>query len=190
MSQLTTLLSKLGPVAKQVLGTFAPTILKAVGGPFGALAGTALQVVFGTSEPAAVDAALAAATPDQILALKKAEQDFQVQMKQLGIQEEDLYSKDIQDARAMQVATKDPTAARLAWLIVGGFMLISVGVIVGFFVWPDKAKLLLSGEAGLFFGTLFGYLVSESKQASAFYFGSSQGSQSKDATLAGLASKQ
>jgi hypothetical protein len=45
----------------------------------------------------------------------------------------------------------------------------------------------LSGEAGLFFGTIFGYLSSEAKQASAFYFGSSEGSQAKDATIATIA---
>jgi len=187
MSQLTTFLSGLGGVAKGVLGTVAPTILKAVGGPFGSLAAVALQAVFGTNDPAKVDAALATATPDQLLALRKADDDFKIQMEQLRISEEDLAFKDTADARAMQVATKDPTVGRLAWLVIGGFLLMSCGVVAALFIWPDKGKLLLTGEAGLFFGTLFGYLASEAKQASAFFFGSTAGSQAKDATIADIA---
>lgn len=186
MSVLTTLLSKFGPVAKQVLGTFAPTILKAVGGPFGALAGTALQAVFGTSEPTALDTALNAATPDQIVALKKAELDFQLQIKQLGIQEEDLTFKDIEDARAMQVAVKANTPAQLAWLVIGGFLLLSTFEVVAMTIWPEQWGKIPPAAAALL-GTIFGYLLKAASGAETFYFGSSASSQAKDQTLADIA---
>jgi hypothetical protein len=186
MSQLTTLLDKLGPVAKQVLGTFAPTVLKAAGGPFGALAGTALQAIFGSNDPAAIDTALVNATPDQIIALKKAEQDFQVQMRQLGIQEEDLYLKDVADARAMQVATRDPNAGRLAWLVVGGFLVIACFECVAMVAWPAQWAAIPAAALNML-GIIFGFMANEAKQASAFYFGSSAGSQAKDQILGEIA---
>jgi len=187
MSVFTTILSKLGPVTKQVLGTYAPTALKMFGGPFGAIAGTALQAVFGTSDPAQLETSMANMTPEQAVALRKVEADLQAKMRELGISEEELYLKDVADARAMEVATRDPTVGRLAWMVIGGFILLSSGVVVACFVWPERAKELLTGEAGLFFGTVFGYLMNEAKQASAFYFGSSQGSKDKDETLATIA---
>lgn len=183
----TTILSKLGPVTKQVLGTYAPLALKTFGGPFGGLAGTALEAIFGTQDPTALEAKMAGATPDQIVALKKVDADLEAKMRELGIEEEDLYLKDTQDARAMQIATRALTPAVLAFILIGGFMLLSAGVITACFVYPDKATKLLAGEAGLFFGTLFGYLMNEAKQAAAFYFGSTLGSQEKDKTLAEIA---
>ena len=186
MSQLTTLLSKMGPVTKQVLGTYAPFLLKAAGGPFGVMAGTALQAIFGTSDPSQVETAMAGATPDQIVALKKANEDFQAKMRELGISEEELYLKDVEDARSMQTATKDPTVARLAWTVVGGFMVVSLAQLVGLVIYPDAVN-KIPPQGWLLIGNISGYLANEAKQAAAFYFGSSAGSQAKDQTLADLA---
>jgi len=186
MSVLTTLLSGLGSLTKQVLGTYAPTLLKAAGGPFGALAGTALQAIFGTTDPSGLETAMASMTPDQVVALKKAEFDLQAKLKELGINEEDLYLKDVQDARAMQVATKDPTVARLAWTVVGGFIAVSAAQLVGLVLYPDAVQ-KIPPQGWLLIGNISGYLANEAKQAAAFYFGSSAGSQAKDATLADLA---
>jgi len=46
---------------------------------------------------------LLTATPDQLLALKKADSDLQVRLKELGIAEEKLTFDDMANARAMQV---------------------------------------------------------------------------------------
>ena len=99
-----------GAQALQVLRTVAPTIALAVGGPFGPLAATAISAVLGTApgDSKAAETALLSATPDQLLALKKAENDFTVQMQTLGIQQEQLVFADITDARDMQTKVHSP----------------------------------------------------------------------------------
>jgi curli biogenesis system outer membrane secretion channel CsgG len=179
--------------AGHVLATVAPTIATAVGGPFAGMAVSALQKALGltpsdTSDgnQAAIEQALSVATPEQILALKKAENDFTVQMEQLGITRDKLVFDDIASARAMQVAVRDPTVARLAWLVIGGFLLVSMVELAAMLIWPDRVK-ALPEAAWLLVGSVLGYLANESKQAGAFYFGSSAGSQAKDATISDLA---
>jgi hypothetical protein len=181
------LLSSIAAGALQVLKTVAPTIADTLAGPFAPLVDPIMRKIFGTSDPKTVETGLLNATPDQLLALKQADNAHAEQLAQLGIDRDKLAFDDIANARAMQIAVKDPTAGRLAWLVIGGFLIVTVGMIVGLFGWPDRAKLLLSGEAGLFFGTIFGYLSSEAKQASAFYFGASESGQTKDATIASIA---
>jgi hypothetical protein len=182
-------LATLGTVAKQVLGTVAPTLLTALGGPFGALAGAALHLAMGTGgDEKAVDTQLAGATQDTLLKVKQAEIDFKAKIAELGIQEEQLAYADLADARQMQMTTRDPTVARLAWLVIGGFLLISLAELVAMVLWPERVK-LLPEAAWLLIGSVLGYLANESKQAGAFYFGSSAGSQAKDATISDMAKK-
>ncbi len=49
--------------------------------------------------PKAIEKAVAEATPEQMLELKKAEQDFELQMKELDVDVFKLETADIQDAR-------------------------------------------------------------------------------------------
>lgn len=173
--------------AWHVLKTVAPTIADTAAGPFAPLVDPIMRVIFGSSDPKAVEMGLLNATPDQLLALKNAENAHIEKLAQLGIDTTKLVLDDLANARAMEVSTRDPTVARLAWLVIGGFMVMSAGVIVGLFLAPAQAKMLLTGEAGLFFGTIFGYLANEAKQAAAFYFGSTLASQAKDTTIAEIA---
>lgn len=175
-----------GKTALQVLKTVAPTLALAVGGPFGPLAAAALHAALGTTDQASAEAALVNATPDQLLALKKADQDFAIRMKELGISEEKLVFDDLASARQMQIATKDPTPARLAWLVVGGFLIFSMAQVVALIGWPDQLAKVPAAAWGTI-GTILGYLAKEASQASAFYFGSSAGSQAKDATISDMA---
>lgn len=181
------LFTNLASGALQVLKTIAPTIADTLAGPFAPLAEAAIQALFGTAAPKKVSTALLNATPDQLLALKQAESTHVEKLAQLGVDQDKLVFDDTANARAMQVVIKDPTVSRLAWLVIGGFLVVTAVVLVALFAWPDRAKTLLSGEAGLFFGTVFGYLSSEAKQAAAFYFGSTAGSQAKDETIATMA---
>lgn len=174
--------------ALHVLQTVAPTIAKATLGPFGGLAATAISAILGTppADEQAMNAAFLAATPDQLLALKKAENDFQAQIKTLGISEDKLAFDDTASARQMQAATRDPIVGQLAWLNVGGFLAMSIGVVVAIIAWPDQvAKVPAAAWATL--GTIYGYLGKSASQSETFFFGSSAGSQAKDATLADIA---
>lgn len=169
--------------AGQALATFAPTIATALGGPLAGVAVNSLEKVFGidpASSPegkqAAIEQSLLSATPDQILALKKAENDFQVQMKELGISEEKLVYDDIANARSREVAVKDTTPRNLAYLIIGFTGVCIAATLAG---WTKVDSALA--------GTLIGYLVAECRSTLTYYFGSSQGSRDKDAALAEIA---
>lgn len=177
-----------GQKALQVLKTVAPTLALGALGPFGPLAAGLLSSALGTpaGDDKAAETALLAATPDQLLALKKAENDFTVQMKTLGIAEEKLSFDDVASARTMQTATRDPTVDRLAWLVIGGFMVICVVQLVGLLGWADQVN-KVPPQGWLLIGNMSGYLAGEAKAAGAFFFGTTAGSQSKDATIADIA---
>ena len=177
----------LGKTALSVLGTVAPTILTAIGGPFGALAAAALHAALGTSgDDKAADTCLAGATQDTLLKVKQAEIDFKAKIAEIGLQKEQLVYADVADARGMEVSTRDPTPARLAWLVIGGFLAISIVQLLGLMGWAEQiAK--IPPQGWLLIGNISGYLAGEAKQAGAFYFGSSAGSQAKDQTIADIA---
>lgn len=178
-----------GKIALQVLKTVAPTLALAVGGPFGPLAAAAIHAILGTTDQASAEAALVNATPDQLAALRKGDQEFAVQMKTLGISEEKMVFDDIEGARQMQSVVRDPTVSRLAWLMIGGFMVISLAQIVGMVVFASEMA-ALPPAVWLQIGNISGYLANEAKQAAAFFFGSSAGSQAKDATISDMAKQQ
>jgi hypothetical protein len=119
--------------------------------------------------------ALNTATPDQLLALKKADNDFQVQMKQLDINLEDISEKDRDSARNRQVQTKDQIPGVLAIIAVTGFF----GILVYILVWGINKDTAGSDAFLLLLGSL-GTVVT---QVFAFYYGSSKSSQGKDETI-------
>jgi len=112
---------------KQVVGTVAPWIATAFGGPLGGLAVEAAANALGISEKTqdAVKQALSGVTAEQMLALKKADQDFAIQMQALGFKQvtdlEAIAAGDRDSARKMQAATQSIVPAALTWLIVAGF---------------------------------------------------------------------
>lgn len=172
----------LGDKAKQVLAAVAPILGTAIGGPFGAVAGTLVSKVLGTdpTDDKATETALLAATPDQLVALKKAEEDFQVQMKQLGISEEKLSFDDTASARAREVAVKDHTPAVLAYGITVGFF-----AVLGYMMVHGAPA--TNGGGGEAFLIILGSLGTAWAGVISYYFGSSAGSVQKDKTLADIA---
>lgn len=176
--------------ALHILGSVAPTLATAVGGPFAGMAVTAIEKAIGvTGAPAdqkAIETALLGTDPATLLALKKAENDFTAQMEQLGIEKDKLLFDDRADARAMQIATKDTTVGRLAWLVIGGFLLVSIFECIAMVAWPGKWAAIPAAALNLL-GIIFGFLANEAKSAGAFYFGSSADSQRKTDTLSEIA---
>lgn len=110
---------------KATLAAIAPAIGTAIGGPFGALAGTAVKAVFGLAEDSTEEAtaqALAKATPEQLLALKQADNEFKLNMQKLGIDLAKIDAEDRASARQREMEVKDWTPRALA-----------VGLTIGFF---------------------------------------------------------
>jgi hypothetical protein len=85
---------------KTVLGALAPTLGAAVGGPLGGQAGAIISKVLGVpNNPKSIESAMNNITADQMVELKKAEKDFEVQMKELEVDVFRLETEDVQDAR-------------------------------------------------------------------------------------------
>lgn len=171
----------LGKTALQVLKAVAPTLALAVGGPFGPLAAAAIHAALGSTDQASAEATLTTATPEQLLALKNAETAFLLQMKTLGVQEEQLQFADIANARSLEVQTRSSTPTVLSYCVLGASMAAFLGVVAGF------VKIPTDPQTALIYGSVLTYLVTESKAVLGYWFGTSIGSQSKDETIAGIA---
>ena len=106
---------------KSVVGAVAPTLGTALGGPMGGMAANMISEVLGCkNEPKAIEKAIQSATPEQMLELKKAEQAFELQMKELEVDVFKLETADKQDARGK--FGKDWTARLMGIATVGGFL--------------------------------------------------------------------
>ena len=144
-----------------IIKTVAPWIGTALGGPLGGMAVEAAANALGVSEKTtnAVKQALAGATPEQMLALQKADQDFQVTMQTLGFKEvtdlEALAAGDRKDARAMQVQTRSVMPAVLSVVVTVGFLGLLTGMMLGVLKVSDsQALLLMLGALGAAFGAV------------------------------------
>lgn len=163
------ILKTFGPL----IGSVAPTIATALGGPVAGMAVKALSgALFGHDGASKDDimTALANPTGDQLAALKKIDADFAVQMKSLDIDLERIAAGDRDSARDMQKETRDWIPRALAVSVTVGFFAILLYMLVyGLPTTGNEALLLLLGALQ----TAWGGII-------AFYFGSSSGSQKKD----------
>lgn len=165
-----------------ILGTVAPGIATALGGP---LAGAATSAIIGAlglpadALPEQVAAAVQKADPATLLALKSAEQQFQADMRKLDIDIDRLGNEDRANARDRQVKTGDWTPAVLAYAVTIGFFGVLGGMMFGGV--PDKgaeALLIMLGTLG---GAWAGVI--------SYYFGSSSGSRAKTDAMAAMAKR-
>ncbi len=163
--------------ALKILGQIAPSIGAAAGGPLGATAVTALESVFGLhpegdlpKRQEAVSTSIAAASPETLLALKKADQDFQSHMAELGFADTEALAKladeDRDSARKREISVRDFTPRALAIGVTAGFF----GILFYMAGWsiPPSSKDLLNIMLGSL-GAAWVSIVS-------YYFGSSSGS--------------
>ena len=113
-------MSKFG-ILKNVIGAVAPTIGSALAGPLGGQAASVISQVLGCSpEPKAINQAIQAATPEQMLELKKAEKEFEMHMKELEVDVFALETADKQDARTR--FSRDWTARIMGTAVIAGFL--------------------------------------------------------------------
>ena len=166
----------LGKIAKQVLSTVAPLAATAIGGPFAPMALGILKSVLGTSEESEIEKQLVNASPETLAKLRQGEQDFKLKMRELGIQEQDLYVKDVQHARDFSVKTGIAPQLVLAGLFIGGYFLILISILSGYISPAEGVK-----DMALI---LLGVLAGEVPRIMSFFFGSSKSSQDKNVYLA------
>ena len=147
---------------KNLVGAVAPTIGTALGGPMGGMAANMIADVLGVpNTPKAIEKAIQEATPEQMLELKKAEQEFELQMKELDVDVFKLEVGDTQDAR--KAFSKDWTARIVGVSVVGGFM----GYIFLVTIQPPEQN----SEALI--NLVLGYLGGLASAVISFYFGAS-----------------
>lgn len=142
-----------------IIKTVAPWIGTALGGPLGGLAVGAVADALGLSEKTtdAVKQAISGATPEQMLALKQADQQFALQMQAMGFKQitdlEALAAGDRKDARDMQKTTRSIMPAVLSVIVVAGFLGLLTGMMLGKLTVSDsQALLLMLGALGAAFG--------------------------------------
>jgi hypothetical protein len=165
----------------RIIGAVAPSLATAVGGPIGGMAVKFITDALGIPSDSSKDdiaKAINNATPDQLVALKKAENDFTVRMKELDIDLERVASSDRDSARRRESQVRDWMPRILAFVIVAGFMGTVFMVLLGY-VEGMKDPLMATTV-----GTLIGFVSAKAEQVIAYYFGSSNSSQQKTALLA------
>lgn len=170
---------------KGAIGKVAPWLAGALGGPAAGLAvsalckATGLEPTLENAQKAAEMAAAGSLTGDQFIALKKAEQDFQLQMQEQGFKSlealEEIGFKDRDSARNREIKTGDWTPRLLA-----------LGITVGFF---GLLTFLLIKEPPTgsrdILNIMLGALGTAWISITGYYFGSSAGSARKTEIMGG-----
>lgn len=164
----------------KLISTVAPWIGTALVGPFGGMAVEAAANALGLNEKTveSVKQALSGATPDQMLALKKADQDFSLKMQELGFKQvtdlEAIAAGDRKDARDMQKTVRSWVPAALSVIVTIGFFGLLAGMLTGSLKVSDSQALLI----------LLGALATGWGQVMNFWFGSTHESGTKTQLLA------
>ena len=118
-----------------------------------------------------VEQLLVSGDPNALAALKQGEQDFLVEMRKLGIEEESLHQKDRASARTMATNTTIVPQMVLGTLFIGGYFIILWALLTGQITLAEAVKDMAF--------ILIGVLTGEVPRIMAFFFGSSTGSKSK-----------
>jgi len=162
---------------KRAIASVAPGLARALGGP---LAGAAVEklsrAIFGGDAVAedVLAETFAAASPETLLALKKAEQEFQIALRQASVEEARIDAGDRANARDRQIKMNDWTPSVLGALVILGFFVV-LGVMV--------AK-KLPARAETEFSIMLGALATMTAAVVNYFFGSSAGSREKTRLIA------
>jgi hypothetical protein len=148
---------------KNLVGTVAPALGSALGSPLGGAAISMIADKLGVpNNQQAVEKAIRQATPDEMLKLKEADNEFEVKMKELEVDIFRLEAEDKQNARA--TFSKDWTTKLMGILTLSGFM----GYIFLVTLQPPEQN----SEALI--NLVLGYLGGLASAVISFYFGASQ----------------
>ena len=171
---------KLKGIFKKVLGTVAPMLGTAIGGPFGGLAGKILSDAFGGADQKDIEQQIIAGDPVALGKLKEAELALEARMAELGIEETDLYLKDIQSAREMAKTTSIVPQLVLTFAAMFAFAAVLYVLVLKSAIIPVESKdivIFLVGQLSMFTGMGFSFFLGSSKgskEAKALAFASQQ----------------
>jgi hypothetical protein len=161
---------KISDKAKDVIKVIAPTLGAALGGPLGGLAGQILGGLVAGNDPKALEESLLTQKPETLIALRKAEQDFKVKLKELDIEEDKLVYQDRSNARELAKTDMGPHKV-LSLVFIGGYFMILAAFFVG--------KIEINASVMQPFLILIGVLTANIPSIMQFWFGTSSGSQRK-----------
>jgi hypothetical protein len=162
---------------KATIAAVAPGLATALGGPLAGVAAAAVsEALLGRPDApeAEIVTALQTGGTDALVKLREAEQAFTLRCKELGIDLERINAADRADARKLQTAAPSRMPATLSLLITGGFF-GALGYLLHYGK-PDQG-----GDALMI---LLGALGTAWSGVTAFWFGSTSGSQRKTDLLA------
>lgn len=164
------------------------------------MAAKEVREVLGTSiqaTPDAIGAAVANATPEQIVALRDREATFKERMQAMGFQNEQelarlgleevkTYVGDTANARTVNAGDRGVFWLGIAVLVIfaltmgaslyGSFLILTGGITI-------KDVAVVAAVSG-FVGSIVGYVAANAQQVIAYFFGSSKGSQDKTNAMA------
>jgi hypothetical protein len=167
---------------KKIVGTVAPGLATALGGP---LAGVAVQALSAAllgkqdGTEAELAAAITTGGSDALLKIKEADNAFLLKLAELDVDIEKVNAGDRADARRREIDAHDSWTPRfLAATVVLGFMYMVYMMISGSAT-EQLSNPVISGVVG----TLIGYVSSKADTVVTYYFGSSASSRAKDIML-------
>lgn len=173
---------------KSAIGTIAPWLAGTLGTPVAGVAVKAICDIFGltgsSATPENVTAALAGATPDQLIALKQADLKHQEFMTQIGYDHVDkleaIDAGDRDSARKREMSVLDWTPRILAYGITLGFFTVLGFMLLNTLPAGARDPMLL----------MLGALQTAWVAVVSYYFGSSRGSDRKTELMAQQAGAQ
>lgn len=167
---------KFSDKAREVISAVAPKLGSALLGPLGGLAGNVISAVLGGDEKN-VEEAILGQKPEVLMALRKAEQDFEVRMRELDLDESKLGYADVADARAMAAKTNMWPQITLSGVFIVGYFVLVILILLRQVPIPPEHKDV--------FNMLLGVLTVNVPIIMQFWFGSSHGSAKKTDMLKG-----
>lgn len=181
MSNWTDIRDQLVKLGLPLLGASLPV-------PGGAAIGTALASVIGSPSSSPGDVInILTQNADALQKAKEFEATHQETMLKITVEaEQATYEAEVKDrdsARNREIQVKDNTPKKLAYILIGGFLGVSVLQLIALMFFPKEAG-DIPPQGWLLIGNISGYLANEAKQAGGYYFGTSQDSGRKTELLA------
>ncbi|MBI3481261.1 MAG: hypothetical protein HY016_13060 [Nitrosomonadales bacterium] len=170
---------------KKAVATIAPSLAAALVPELG-LAGVAIRAIgeavgIPNATEQQVSAAIAQATPADLLAIKQADQQFEKDMAAIGVDLAKIAAEDRANAREREIKTGDSWTPRiLAAVVVVGYLSVQ-WYILSHIVPQEMREIVLRsmGTLDMALGLVLGY-----------YFGSSAGSARKDVVIGHLSTEK